>query len=109
VRAYIQGSSSPMLISSGTEDYFQSAFYFDAGEFHFPEAGFTHWDSTSNTLSAYKVHDRDMLFFDAGGYVLTWRNGDVTASNGQKCADKGSTNGNPQVSQVVVNTWVYEW
>ena len=80
----------------------KSAFYFDGGIFHFPEAGLTHKDDNSGTLSAYKVHNLDALFFESGGFALTWRNGDATdPQTGLKCVDKGNTNGSPQVSQVV--------
>jgi hypothetical protein len=52
------------LMSSGTEDYFQSAYYFDADMFHFEEAGLTHpaqMNQFQGTLSAYKFHDRDSV------------------------------------------------
>jgi len=110
VRMYLQGSKSPELLSSGTEDYFQSAFYFNAGEFHLPEAGFTHANSTDGSLSAYKVHDRDALFFSSGGFTMTWRNGDYQdLTTGRKCVNHGSPNGNPQQSVVTSYAWVYEW
>jgi hypothetical protein len=39
----------------GTEDYFDSAWYFDAGEFYLPNSGFTHLDQTNGvTWSAYR-------------------------------------------------------
>jgi hypothetical protein len=37
------------------EDYFDSAWYFDAGEFYLPNSGFTHLDQTNGvTWSAYR-------------------------------------------------------
>jgi len=110
VRMYIGPSKTMSLLSSGTEDYFQSAFYFDAGSFHLPEAGLTHQNSSDGTLSAYKVHEKDVLFFHRGGFIMTWRNGDyVDPTTGFKCVDSGTPAGNPQKSVVTSYTWVYEW
>jgi hypothetical protein len=33
-----------VVLSTGTEDYFDSAYYFDGGPFRFPNAGLTHLD-----------------------------------------------------------------
>jgi len=109
MRMFLQQSNQPSLLSSGTEDYFQSAFYFDGGMFHFQEAGQTHRNDTAGTLSAYKVHNWDALFFQKGGFRLTWRNGDNINDQGLKCFDKGTPAGNPQPSVVTTLTWVYEW
>jgi len=110
MRAYIGASSSPVLISSGTEDYFQSAFYFNAGEYHFAEGGCTHLNESDWTISAYKIHDRDSLFFNSGGFKMTWRNGDMIDPNSNmKCVDEGYSAGNPTKSVVSSYAWVYEW
>jgi hypothetical protein len=44
------------LMSTGTEDYFDSGWYFDAGEFRLPVSGFTHLDNSNNEIkwSAYR-------------------------------------------------------
>jgi len=99
------------LISTGTEDYFQSAFYFNVGLFHFPGAGFTHVNNADGTLSAYKIHQYDPLFFARGGFAFVWRNGDTTdPATGLKCTnDNGNKNADPQHSVVTTLTWVYEW
>ena len=53
-----------LFSSSGTEDYFQSAFYFDGGRFQFPEAGLTHLNySQVSVLWASLVYVR----------MSTWR------------------------------------
>ena len=59
MRARIDNANTTTLLSSGTEDYFQSAFYFNAGTYQFSEAGLTHLnnsgvegDPTRWTLSA---------------------------------------------------------
>src|SRR4051812_23735177 len=45
-------STKGTLLSSGTEDYFDSAWYFNAGNFRFPVSGFTYLNQTSaNSLS----------------------------------------------------------
>jgi len=109
-RMYTGGSTSPVLISSGTEDYFQSAFYFDGGPYHFSEAGLSHINSSAVTLSAYKVHNYDAFFFQSGGFIFQWRNGDnMDPVSGFKCVDKGQVVGSPTVSIVTTYTWVYEW
>ena len=58
MRAMIDGAEEPLFLSSGAEDYFLSAYYFDEGEFKTPNSGLTYFDG-KGTLSAYKVHDRD--------------------------------------------------
>ena len=117
VRARIDGSPNVTLLSSGTEDYFQSAFYFDGGLFHFPGAGLGHLNVTGRgTLAGrteaamYKVHDRDALFF-GDGLAMTWRNGDtMDAATLKKCPDVGGTTvWNPQPSNVTAYAYVYTW
>lgn len=50
-----------IVLSTGTEDYFDSAWYFNGGEFHLENAGFTHIQqngankmSPNVTFSAYR-------------------------------------------------------
>ena len=58
---------------SGTEDFFDSGWYFNAGEFHSPVSGFTHLVSTKNKTewSAYRFHEMDPLRF-ADGVKSEW-------------------------------------
>lgn len=65
----------PMYLSSGAEDYFLSASYFDAGTFITPESGLTFKD-TKGGIGAFKMHTRDLLLFH-DGMRLVWRNGDT--------------------------------
>ncbi len=80
-----------VLLSSGTEDYFQSGWYFskyslwyfdnpwyqvnsnnvtsDGGAFHFPGAGLTH--NQGYNLAAYKFHVEDPIFFNYKGNIFT--------------------------------------
>jgi len=111
-RAYTNHNRTMFLLSSGTEDYFQSAFYFynapNNPRFYFPGAGLTHMEGIQ--LSAYKIHIDDPVFFQ-GGLRVVWRNGDtIDPATGQKCInDEGTVVGSPQVSQVWTYAWVYEW
>ena len=75
-----------VLLSTGTEDYFDSAWYFNGGQFHFPVSGFTHafQNNTFVTLSAYRFHRMDPIQFE-NGFRLQWRNGDLLNKAGQKC------------------------
>jgi hypothetical protein len=73
LRAYIDGSKQPLLLSSGTEDYFLSAYYFASGLYHMENAGATHFDRDQGAFSAYKFHDNDPIFFEKG-FRLVWRN-----------------------------------
>ena len=72
--------------SSGTEDYFLSASYFDEGTFASSQAGLTWKNSVgSGDLSMYKTHTRDLLPFH-GGMQYMWRNNE----NGQSCPNHAS-------------------
>jgi len=100
------------ILSTGTEDYFDSAWYFNAGEFHLPVSGFTHYNanSTDVTWSAYRFHEMDPLAFN-NGFRFVWRNGDALSPSGIKCLMEtgGNVVGTPTNSQVVAYAWVYVW
>ena len=100
-----------MILSTGMEDYYDSAFYFNGGGFHAPVAGNTHQIKTGNTTewSGYRFHEMDPIVF-TNGMRFQWRNGDVTdPATGLKCTlDKGgSVAGNPQASAMKAYAWVY--
>ena len=100
-----------LTVSTGTEDYFDSAFYFNAGVFHQENAGLTHLLAADKhvELSAYRLHDQDPIFFQ-DGFRFEWRVGDVSDSDGLKCtAVKGSLAGDPQPTTITAYTWVYTW
>jgi len=76
-----------MIVSTGTEDYFISAYYFDGGIFHLPNSGMTHWNQVNNSyteVSAYRIHDLDPIFFKQG-FRFVWRVGDEDDARGFKC------------------------
>ena len=101
------------VISTGTEDYFDSAFTFDAGQFHFEVSGFTHFKKQDNgtfELSAYRMHDMDPIFF-TDGFRFVWRNGDLLDDKGVKCMleSGGHPAGSPAKSIVTSYAWIYVW
>ena len=74
-RAFIDGSNKTMWLSSGTEDFFLSAFYFDAPKlFQAPNSGVTYKDK--GRVSAYKFFENDPLLFSKS-LDLWWRCADL--------------------------------
>ena len=65
-------------LSSGTEDYFLSASYFDEGVYAGSQAGLT-YRGPGGDLSCYKTHMRDLVPFH-GGMKYVWRNNEDGAS-----------------------------
>jgi len=100
------------ILSTGTEDYFDSAWYFNAGEFHLPTAGFNHLQDQNGHVrwSAYRFHEMDPLIFN-DGYRFVWRIGDYDDKAGIKCMMEfgGVPAGNPTASNVTSLVWVYTW
>lgn len=104
------------LLATGTEDFFDSGWYFNAGEFHSPVSGFTHLVSTKSKTewSAYRFHEMDPLRF-ADGVKITWRCGDMlgpAGNGGDKCFTQetgGHPVGTPTCDNVVSYAWVYVW
>lgn len=102
LRAYINGAKDPLLLSSGTEDYFLGTYYFNRGMYHLPLAGLTHKDAPAAgpcRFSAYRFHDEDPIIFQKG-LRLVWRNGEEK---------EGKAFGSPQPSQITSYVWLYEW
>jgi len=100
-----------ILLSSGTEDYFDSGWYFNAGQFHLPVSGFTHLNTTGGIQwSAYRFNDMDPIVFN-DGFEILWRNGDMLDPAGIKCLiqEGGNIVGSPSVSTVQTYAWVYTW
>ena len=112
-----------LIIATGLEDWYNSAYYFSAGSFTFPEQGQTWfaggWNASHpGQWSAYRVHDSDPMFFDDGAR-LVWRVGDaskVIDGVGYKClAPPGCppsecpTCGHPTAATVWSYTYFYTW
>ena len=104
-----------MLLSTGMEDYYDSAFYFNGGTFHSPVSGNTFLKPNVNGSAAqwsgYRFHEMDPIVFNEG-MRFQWRNGDRSDSVSKlKCTTLtgGTINGNPQVSELLALMWVYQW
>lgn len=106
-----------LLLSSGTEDYFDSAYYFDAGPYHLPVSGLTHEHYSGTTganvsMSAYRFHEEDPIRFD-DGMRFEWRVGDLVDFSINKCyvapGEFGKPVGDPQPTQVFAYAWLYVW
>ncbi len=103
MRAYLDGSAEPTLLSSGLEDYFLGTYYFNKGRYANNLAGLTHLDTRARTFSAYRFHDADPLFFRSG-LRLTCRCGET--EDGSK---GGKLKGDPPETEYTTYTWVYQW
>ncbi len=60
---YIDGEDEPSIYGTGTEDYFQGAWYFLNGEFAAPFHGLTLFDRENAKVSAYRHHVPDPITF----------------------------------------------
>ena len=130
-RVQIDGGET-QLLSSGTEDFFLSAYYFNQGTFHLPNSGLTYIQSPG-FVTAYKFFENDPVLFTKS-FVLMSRCGEdshaclknstnlyqrgeptscMTTTGGNKMCYPGRTShpSKLQLSQTVVTTytWVYEW
>ncbi len=102
LRAYMDGAKEPLLLSSGTEDYFLGTYYFNRGMYHLPLAGLTHKEQDTDgtcRFSAYRFHEDDPIIFQKG-FRLAWRNGEEK---------DGKPYGSPQHSRATSYVWLYEW
>jgi len=77
MRAYIDGSNKTTWLSSGTEDFFLSAYYFNKGPYHLDNAGLTYVNK--GAMSAYKFFENDPLLFSKS-LELWWRCSDADVS-----------------------------
>ena len=114
-RAVIDGSSSTTFLSSGTEDFFLSAYYFNRGIYHLDNAGLTS-KTGKGTMSAYKFFENDPLLFSKS-LSLVWRCGE-TINGADGCPNDFPPPGNlreevmsPFLANTTVTTytWVYVW
>jgi hypothetical protein len=103
MRAYLDGSSEPMLLSSGLEDYFLGTYYFNRGRYANNVAGLTHLNVKDRTFSAYRFHDADPLFFHSG-FRLTCRCGET-----EDLSKAGKPIGDPPETEYTTYVWVYQW
>ena len=114
VRAYIDGSDKPIWLSSGTEDFFLSAFYFNEGRFYSANSGLTYLQNPG-AMSAYKFFETDPVLFTKS-LRLRWRSGEKVGSGMDDCPNDfrrsmGDFNASPYLKTTLATTyaWVYEW
>ena len=77
MRFYPDGAPEPVFLSSGAEDYFLSASYFDEGMFKGPNSGLTYFDH-KGSVNVYKTHDRDPVLWNDGMELVFRCNEDTT-------------------------------
>jgi len=98
VRAYLDGSAEPVMLSSGLEDYFLGTYYFNRGRYYTDVAGLTHKDAKDHSFSAYRFHEEDPIFFKKG-LRLTCRCGEKT----------GRATWKAPATTYTTYVWIYEW
>lgn len=103
MRAYVDGSVEPVMLSSGLEDYFLGTYYFNKGRYANNLAGLTYLNTKDRAFSAYRFHDADPLFFRSG-LRLTCRCGET-----QDGSKTGKMKGDPPETEYSTYTWVYQW
>ncbi len=64
-RFYVDECRTPVSYGTGTEDYFNGAWYFNRGPFHLATHGFTVQDGVDRTL--YRFHLSDPIYFEKEG------------------------------------------
>jgi hypothetical protein len=74
VQMYADGAASPCYESSGTEDYFNNAWYFQTGVIFAEHSGCTRYDPATYTVGAYRFHVDDPIPFD-NAVQVRWQNG----------------------------------
>jgi hypothetical protein len=99
IRAYLNGSSEPTLLSSGLEDYFLGTYYFNRGKYYSDIAGLTHFDKNTAEFSAFRFHDEDPVFFQTG-FRLTNRVGEEVDNH---------IIFEPPRTRYTTYVWLYQW
>jgi D-arabinan exo alpha-(1,3)/(1,5)-arabinofuranosidase (non-reducing end) len=98
-----------------SEDFFLSAFYFDAGDYQFENSGLTYRDDIG-TMSAYKFFENDPVLFTKE-FSLVWRCGEDSACPTKFPPPKpaATTHTFSPNGELLANTlistyvWVYTW
>ena len=74
IQMFADGATTPIYESSGTEDYFNNAWYFQTGVIFAEHSGCTFYDPSSCAIGAYRFHVDDPIPFDSTLRVR-WQNG----------------------------------
>lgn len=117
-RAQIDGEADTTWLSSGTEDFFLSAYYFNRGYYHFENAGLT-LKMSPGIVSAYKFFENDPMLFTSS-FKLMWRCGETRDGKdgcpsdfppGKTHERRGEDVKSPLLSNTTVSTytWIYQW
>uniref|UniRef100_A0A1X7UWK7 Uncharacterized protein n=1 Tax=Amphimedon queenslandica TaxID=400682 RepID=A0A1X7UWK7_AMPQE len=115
MRVIIDGSNTTMFLSSGTEDFFLSAYYFDRGLYHLDNSGCTVKEGKGQ-MSAYKFFENDPLLFSKS-LKLSWRCGESRDGQLGCPSDFPPPTSRPERLEapllanttVTTYTWVYVW
>jgi len=115
MRVKLDADANFQFLSSGTEDFFLSAYYFDRGLYHDDNAGCTQIINPGG-MSAYKFFSRDPILFTKK-LELVWRCGETQGdSNGCPYEFNATNNAakrikNVQLAKTLVTTyaWVYQY
>jgi len=83
---YVDGETSPSIYGTGTEDYFNSGWYFNRGEYAAPYNGLIVKDDSLGRIAAYRFHVQDAIPFTKS-IRFTIEHGDQNA----EIADYAST------------------
>ncbi len=83
---FVDGESTPSIRGTGTEDYFNSGWYFNQGEFSAPYHGLIIKDDSLGRIAAYRFHVVDAIPF-AKSIRVTIEHGDQNT----QVADYSST------------------
>ena len=65
-RVFVDGEATPSIIGTGTEDYFNSGWYYDTGIFSAPYHGVTVKDTVLGRINTYRWHVEDPIPFRTG-------------------------------------------
>ena len=122
LRMKIDDDINYQYLSSGTEDIFDSSYYFDSGIYHSDEVGLT-YKSNPGYISAYRFFDSDPILW-TNNFELIWRVGETSGiNNNNGCpntwndalndnitSNMGNTQGIlAKQTTVTTYTWVYEY
>ena len=96
--------SQQHYLSSGTEDFFLSAYYFNTGLYAFDHAGLLRWNGSS--FAAFKMFEDDPLIFKKS-VRLIWGSGEDEHS---RCYARNKNHPTtPDPVSLVSYVWLYEW
>lgn len=125
-RARVDDEDNLQYLSSGTEDFFLSAYYYNGGQFHTSHSGLTYFKNPG-TMSAYKFFEDDPVMFTKS-FKLLWRCGEANDNNcfklsNRDCFQQGDETycKNPKgvherlknldlaTAKITSYVWTYEW